>query len=152
MPPNHGLGVGGRGIMDVARVVFLAVLFSGIWSGIAWASPRYEGRVQASAEKSPVLLNTSQAQTGRTFSQLSFFLLDAVYRQKSVLAYLTGRLSQLIMTERRCLYIIMCFYALHHLVKGFEIEGHDGNKKHQLFTKEPCLSILATDLESYRGK
>ena len=49
MPPNHGLGVGGRGIMDVARVVFLAVLFSGIWSGIAWASPRYEGRVESDA-------------------------------------------------------------------------------------------------------
>ena len=38
-------------------------------------------RAQACAEKSPVLLNISQAQTGRTFSQLSsFFSLDAVLR------------------------------------------------------------------------
>ena len=57
------------------------------------------------------------------------------------------------MAERYCLNLIVCFFLLHGLVKGFEVEWHDGNKDHQLFTQEPaCVSILATNLETYHGK
>ena len=56
------------------------------------------------------------------------------------------------MGERCYVYIILCFFALHGLVKGYEAEGHNGKKKYQPFTEEPCLSILATDLMTYHGK
>ena len=52
--------------------------------------------VQACAEKSPVLISTSQAQTGRTFSQLSsFFSLDPVFVQSCFnTIYLGGTYSK----------------------------------------------------------
>ena len=68
------------------------------------------------------------------------------------LVYISVRLSQLTMAERRSLCIIVCFFAFHGSAKGFEVEGHDGNKNNQLFTQEQCLTILATDLETFDGK
>ena len=56
------------------------------------------------------------------------------------------------MAERYNVYIILCFSALHGSVKGYEVEGHNGKNKYQLFTEEPCLTILATDLMTYHGK
>ena len=38
------------------------------------------------------------------------------------------------------------------LMKGFEVDGYEGKMKHELFAEEPCLSILATDKETYLGK
>ena len=55
------------------------------------------------------------------------------------------------MGERHSLYIIVCFFALHGSAKGFDVEGQYGNKNNQLFTHEQCLTILATDLETYTG-
>ena len=82
-----------------------------------------------------------------------FFLtvLPVLYLSILTLAYFTVRLSQLIMAERRSLYIIACFLALHGSAKGFELEGHDGNKIIQLVRQEQCVTILATDLETYNG-
>ena len=73
----------------------------------------------------------------------------------SLLAYLNVRPSQLTMPERRSLYglyIIVSLFALHGSVKGFEKEGQYGNKINQIFTQQQCLTILATDLETFDGK
>ena len=56
------------------------------------------------------------------------------------------------MAERHSLYIIVCLFALHCFVSGFEVEGEDGIKRHQLSNDKPCVSILATDMEMYEGK
>ena len=56
------------------------------------------------------------------------------------------------MAERRILYIIVCFFVLQGSTKGFEVEGNDGDKIIQLFMQKQCLTILATDLETYKGK
>ena len=50
------------------------------------------------------------------------------------------------MAERRSLYFIVSFFLLHCLVKGFE-----GNKGHQFWSEKPCVSILATDSETFKG-
>ena len=57
------------------------------------------------------------------------------------------------MAERYCLNLIVYFFLLHGLVEGFEVVWHDGNKDHHFFTEEQaCVSILATNSETYHGK
>ena len=79
------------------------------------------------------------------------FLLHKELPQPCWIVYLSVRLSQLTMAERRSLCIMICFFAFHGSAKGFEVEGHDGNKTNHIFTQEQCLTILATDLETYKG-
>ena len=66
-------------------------------------------------------------------------------------AYFTDRLSGLTMAERRSVCIIVCFFALHGSAEGFGVEGQSLNHINKLFTQEQCLTILATDLETYNG-
>ena len=68
-----------------------------------------------------------------------------------MLAYLTCRAPDLNMAKRHDLLIIVCIFTLHGLTKAFELEGYDGNIKHKLFTEESCLSIVATEMETYQG-
>ena len=56
------------------------------------------------------------------------------------------------MDERRILFTIVGFFVLYGLTKEFEVEVHDDDKKIQLFTHKQCLTILATNLETYQGK
>ena len=56
------------------------------------------------------------------------------------------------MAETCSLNIFMCFFLLHDVVTGFEVEGHTGIKGKPFFADKPCLSILVTDLEIYQGK
>ena len=55
------------------------------------------------------------------------------------------------MVERGILYFIVYLFLLHGLVKGFEVRGHNGNKGHQTLTEKPCVSIVVTDSETYKG-
>ena len=55
------------------------------------------------------------------------------------------------MVERGILYFIVYLFLLHGLVKGFEVRGHNGNKGHQFLTEKPCVSIVVTDSETYKG-
>ena len=55
------------------------------------------------------------------------------------------------MAERRSLFTIVSFFLFHGLLKEFEVESHVGNRGHQPYTEESCVSILATDLEIYQG-
>ena len=55
------------------------------------------------------------------------------------------------MAETRSDNIIVCFFLLHGVVMGFEVEGHTGIKGNPIFADKPCVSIFVTDLEIYQG-
>ena len=56
------------------------------------------------------------------------------------------------MAETRTNNIIVCFFLLHGVVIGFEVEGHTGIKGKPIFADNPCVSIFVTDSEIYQGK
>ena len=55
------------------------------------------------------------------------------------------------MAEILILYIIVSLWALYGSTEMFEVDWHDGDENNQIFIQERCLTILATDLETYNG-
>ena len=85
------------------------------------------------------------------YSSQVYMVISLLFLLLSLLVYFNVRIDQLTMAETRSIYKIVFFFALHWSAKGFELMGHDGKKIKQLFKQEQCLTILATDVETYDG-